>query len=92
MDEITMDEITIAQLKNLAFIAKSEMETVENYVGRNVPDEDREKLAEIIGDELNHALVAIFAFARKSGIKIPTDNLDDMTDDVFKVEGDNANA
>ena len=87
-----MDEITIAQLKNLAYVTKSEMETVENYVGRDVPVEYREKLAEIIGDELNHALVAIFAFARKSGIKIPTDGLDDITDDVFKEEGDNANA
>ena len=87
-----MDEITILQLKNLAFVAKSEMETVENYIGRDVPEQDREKLAEIIGDELNHALVAIFAFARKSGIKIPTDGLDDMTDDVFKAEGDNADA
>lgn len=82
-----MDEITIAQLKNLAYVAKSEMETVENYIGRDVPEQDREKLSEIIGDELNHALVAIFAFARKSGIKIPTDGLDDMTDDVFKAEG-----
>ena len=87
-----MDENTIAQLKSLAYIAKSEMETVENYVGRDVPDEDRKKLAEIIGDELNHALVAIFAFARKSGIKIPADGLDDMTDDVFKEEGENADA
>lgn len=88
-----MDEITIEQLKSLAYIAKSEMETVENYIGRSVPDEDREKLAEIIGDELNHALVAIFAFARKSGIKIPTDGLDEiMTDDLFKEEGENANA
>lgn len=87
-----MDEITILQLKNLAYVAKSEMETVENYIGRDVPEQDREKLAEIIGDELNHALVAIFAFASKSGIKIPTDGLDDMTDDVFKAEGDNADA
>lgn len=87
-----MDENTIAQLKNLAYVAKSEMETVENYVGRNVPDGDEEKLAEIIGDELNHALVAIFSFARASGIKIPTDGLEIMTDDLFKVEGDNANA
>lgn len=87
-----MDELTIAQLKNLAYIAKSEMETVENYVGRDIPDEDREKLAEIIGDELNHALVAIFAFALKSGIKIPSDGLEDIPDDIFKTEGDNANA
>lgn len=87
-----MDEITIAQLKSLAYIAKSEMETVENYVGRDVPDEDREKLAEIIGDELNHALVAIFAFAIKSGIKIPSDGLENIPDDIFKTEGDNANA
>lgn len=88
-----MDENTIAQLKSLAYIAKSEMETVENYVGRNVPDGDEEKLAEIIGDELNHALKGIFLFARLSGIKIPTDGLDEiMTDDLFKVEGDNANA
>lgn len=87
-----MDEITIAQLKSLAYIAKSEMETVENYVGRDVPDEDREKVAEIIGDELNHALVAIFAFAIKSGIKIPSDGLENIPDDIFKTEGDNANA
>lgn len=87
-----MDELTIAQLKNLAYVAKSEMETVENYIGRDVPEQDREKLSEIIGDELNHALVAIFAFARKSGIKIPTDGLDDMTDDLFKEEGYDANA
>lgn len=87
-----MDEITIAQLKNLAYVAKSEMETVENYIGLDISKEDRETLGEIIGDELNHALVAIFAFALKSGIKIPTDGLDDMTDDVFKVEGDNADA
>lgn len=87
-----MDDITIIQLKNLAFVAKSEMETVENYIGLDVSEEDRKKLGEIIGDELNHALVAIFAFARKSGIKIPTDGLDDMTDDVFKEEGDNADA
>ena len=83
-----MDELTIAQLKNLAYVAKSEMETVENYVGRDVPEQDREKLSEIIGDELNHALKGIFLFARLSGIKIPTDGLDEiMTDDIFKEEG-----
>lgn len=87
-----MDEITIAQLKALAYVAKSEMQTVEDYIGLDVPDEDREKLAEIIGDELNHALVAIFAFALKSGIKIPSDGLEDIPDDIFKTEGDNANA
>ena len=87
-----MDENTIAQLKNLAYVAKSEMETVENYIGRDVPEEDREKLAEKIGDELNHALGAILALARKSGIKIPTDGLEDIPDDLFKTEGDNANA
>lgn len=87
-----MDEITIEQLKSLAYIAKSEMETVENYIGRSVPDEDREKIAEIIGDELNHALVSIFAFAIKSGIRIPMDGLENIPDYIFKTEGDNADA
>lgn len=83
-----MDGNTTAQLKALAYVAKSEMQTVEDYIGLNVPDEDREKLAEIIGDELNHALKGIFLFARLSGIKIPTDGLDEiMTDDLFKEEG-----
>lgn len=83
-----MDEIIIAQLKNLAYVAKSELETVENYIGRDVPEDDREKIAEIIGDELNHALITIFAFARKSGIKIPSDGLEElMTEEVFKEEG-----
>lgn len=83
-----MDGNTTAQLKALAYVAKSEMQTVEDYIGLNVPDEDREKLSEIIGDELNHALKGIFLFARLSGIKIPTDGLDEiMTDDLFKEEG-----
>ena len=86
-----MDDL-IKELKALAYVARSEMETVENYIGLDISEEDRETLGEIIGDELNHALVAIFAFARKSGIKIPSDGLEDIPDDLFKTEGDNANA
>lgn len=86
-----MDDL-IKELKALAYVAKSEMETVENYIGLDVSEEDKEKIGEIIGDELNHALVAIFAFALKSGIKIPSDGLEDIPDDIFKTEGDNANA
>lgn len=71
----------------LAQVAVDEMNTVITYMRMPKSENNVVKFNEIIGDELNHALVAILTFALDSGIKIPTDNLSElMEQDIFKGE------
>lgn len=71
----------------LAQVSVDEMNTVITYMRMPKSENNVVKFNEIIGDELNHALVAILTFALDSGIKIPTDNLSElMEQDIFKGE------
>ncbi len=71
----------------LAQVAADEMNTVVAYMRMPKSESNVATYNEIIGDELNHALIAILTFALDSGIKIPTDNLSDlMEQDIFKGE------
>lgn len=76
-------------LKWLA-VARDELETLEKYFGFIFDDERisaDERLEEIIGDEFNHAMIALFTAAAESGIKIPTDGVNESITGVsFKVE------
>lgn len=76
-------------LKWLA-VARDELETLEKYFGFLLEEgriKEEARLHEIIGDEFNHAMIAIFTAAAESGIKIPTDGVNEaMAGVIFKVE------
>lgn len=64
-------------------IAKDECETLRDYAAKLDKVDDKDKLREIMGDEVNHALIAIVAACKALGLKVPTDNLDGI-DEIFK--------
>lgn len=66
-------------------VAKDECETLRDYAAKLDKVDDKDKLREIMGDEVNHALVALTAACKALGLKVPTDELDDI-DEIF--EGD----
>lgn len=78
-------------------VAKDEIETIITYTNMygQLRAEDqaqiRPNIDEIIGDEYNHCLIGLLSSAKELGIKIPTDNLDELFNDAFAEEGDNAN-
>lgn len=71
-------------------VARDEIQTLEQYFP--MLDEcgkirERARLEEIMGDEFNHAMIALFTAASESGIKIPTDGVNEaITGVIFKVE------
>ena len=71
----------------LAQVAVDEMNTVVAYMRMPKSESNVATYNEIIGDELNHALIAILTFALDSGIQIPMDKLSElMEQDIFKGE------
>lgn len=76
-------------LKWLA-VARDEIETLEKYFGFLLEEgtiKKEARLHEIIGDEFNHAMIALFTAASESGIRIPTDGVNEaITGVIFKVE------
>lgn len=64
-------------------VAKDESETLRNYAEKLGKVDEKDKLREIMGDEVNHALAAIVAACKALDLKVPTDNLDGI-DEIFK--------
>lgn len=64
-------------------VAKDECETLRDYAAKLDNVDDKDKLREIMGDEVNHALIALTAACKALGLKVPTDELDDI-DEIFE--------
>lgn len=64
-------------------VAKDECETLRDYAEKLDKVDEKDKLREIMGDEVNHALIAIVAACKALGLKVPTDNLDGI-DGIFE--------
>lgn len=64
-------------------VAKDECETLRDYAEKLDKVDEKDNLREIMGDEVNHALIAIVAACKKLGLKVPTDNLDGI-DEIFQ--------
>lgn len=67
-------------------IARDEIETIQRYneMLMNNEEDDQAKaiVHEIIGDEFNHALIAIISAANALGIKIATDDIKPNPNDI----------
>ena len=66
-------------------VASDECDTLRYYTAKldKVDEADKGKLREIIGDEVNHALIALVTACRLLELKVPTDNLDGI-DGIFE--------
>ncbi len=64
-------------------VAKDECETLRDYAAKLDKVDEKDKLREIMGDEVNHALIALVAACKALGLKVPTDELDDI-DGIFE--------
>ena len=67
-------------------VAKDECQTLEEYAAKLEIVADKDKLREIMGDEVNHALIALVAACMALGLKVPTDGLENI-EQIFE-EGD----
>lgn len=68
-------------------VAKDECETLRDYAAKLDAVDEKDKLREIMGDEVNHALIALTAACKALGLKVPTDELDDI-DEIFEGGGE----
>lgn len=68
-------------------VAKDECETLRDYAAKLDKVGEKDKLREIMGDEVNHALIALTAACKALGLKVPTDELDDI-DEIFEGDGE----
>ena len=68
-------------------VAKDECETLSDYAAKLDKVDEKDKLREIMGDEVNHALIALTAACKALGLKVPTDELDDI-DEIFEGDGE----
>ena len=68
-------------------VAKDECETLHDYAAKLDKVDEKDKLREIMGDEVNHALIALVAACKALGLKVPTDELDDI-DEIFEGDGE----
>lgn len=68
-------------------VAKDECETLRDYTAKLDKVDEKDKLREIMGDEVNHALIALVAACKALGLKVPTDELDDI-DEIFEGDGE----
>lgn len=68
-------------------VAKDECETLRDYADKLDKVDDKDKLREIMGDEVNHALIALVTACRLLELKVPTDELDDI-DEIFEGDGE----
>lgn len=64
-------------------VAKDECETLRDYAAKLDKVDEKDKLREIMSDEVNHALIAIVAACKALGLKVPTDNLEGI-DGIFE--------
>ena len=68
-------------------VAKDECETLCDYTAKLDKVDDKDKLREIMGDEVNHALIALVTACRLLELKVPTDNLEGI-EEIFEVDED----
>ena len=68
-------------------VAKDECETLRNYAAKLDKVDEKDKLREIMGDEVNHALIALVTACRLLELKVPTDNLEGI-EEIFEVDED----
>lgn len=68
-------------------VAKDECETLRDYAAKLDKVDDKDKLREIMGDEVNHALIALVTACKALGLKVPTDELEDI-DEIFEGDGE----
>lgn len=68
-------------------VAKDECETLRDYADKLDKVDEKDKLREIMGDEVNHALIALVAACRLLELKVPTDNLEGF-EEIFEVDED----
>ena len=68
-------------------VAKDECETLRDYADKLDKVDEKDKLREIFGDEVNRALIALTAACKALGLKVPTDELDDI-DEIFEGDGE----
>ena len=68
-------------------VAKDECETLRNYAAKLDKVDDKDKLREIMGDEVNHALIALVTACRLLELKVATDNLEGI-EEIFEVDED----
>ena len=64
-------------------VAKDECETLSDYAAKLDKVDEKDKLREIMSDEVNHALIALVSACRLLELKVPTDNLDGI-DEIFE--------
>lgn len=68
-------------------VAKDECETLRDYAAKLDKVDDKDKLREIMSDEVNHALIALVTACRLLELKVPTDNLEGI-EEIFEVDED----
>ena len=68
-------------------VAKDECETLREYAAKLDNVDEKDKLREIMGDEVNHALIALVTACRLLEMKVPTDNLEGF-EEIFEVDED----
>lgn len=68
-------------------VAKDECETLRDYAAKLDKVDEKDKLREIMGDEVNHALIALVTACRLLELKVPTDNLEGF-EEIFEVDED----
>lgn len=68
-------------------VAKDECETLRDYTAKLDKVDEKDKLREIMGDEVNHALIALLTACRLLELKVPTDNLEGI-EEIFEVDED----
>ena len=68
-------------------VAKDECETLRDYAAKLDKVDEKDKLREIMGDEVNHALIALVTACRLLELKVPTDNIEGI-EEIFEVDED----
>lgn len=68
-------------------VAKDECETLRDYAEKLDKVDEKDNLREIMGDEVNHALIALVTACRLLELKVPTDNLEGI-EEIFEVDED----
>lgn len=77
------------QIINWLRVATDECDTLVKYAEFLNSAEDKDRLKEIMGDEFNHALIALFTAAQLLNITVPTDGIEEAMSSVkFEESGD----
>lgn len=69
-------------------VAADECQTLVTYARLLANVNDKEQLKEIMGDEFNHALIALFTAAKELDVTVASDGIEEAMSGV-KFEGEN---